>query len=94
MLATNLRGKHLNTSELGNGVCTKRPMILYTIRIHPEMIRNMDLHISPLLAYFTSQQLWYEEQMVVMHPNKIARLEYGRNTFGKHLICLRIKMNI
>lgn len=28
-----------------------------------------------------------------MYPNEITWLKYGRNAFGKHLICLRSEMN-
>lgn len=53
----------------------------------------MDSHVGPLFAHLTPQELWYEEKVVIMYPNKIAWLEYGRDTFGEHLICLCTELN-
>lgn len=66
---------------------------MYTIKIHPQMTRAMDSRVGPLLTHITAQKLRYEEKVVIMHPNKITWLEYGRNTLGKHLICLCTEMN-
>lgn len=54
---------------------------------------DMDSRIGPLFTCLGAQELWYEEKVVIMYPNKIAWLEDGGDTFGEHLICLCAEMN-